>query len=88
MPVVSSFYGIKIYIYWNDDSHRHVPHFHAFYGEFQAAFSLNGDYLSGRMPITAQKLIKTWAVENYLELCYAWDEAIRLLPVRKIKGLI
>lgn len=88
MPVVSIFYGIKIYIYWEDDIHHHIPHFHAYYGEHQASFTLSGDCISGKIPKTAQKLIKIWALENYLELCYAWEEAIRSLPVRKIKGLI
>ena len=32
MPLVSEFYGIKIYMYWEDHS---PPHFHAEYGDNQ-----------------------------------------------------
>lgn len=32
MPRVSSFYGIAIFMYWNEGGHAR-PHFHARYGE-------------------------------------------------------
>ena len=38
MPVISEFFGIKIYMYWND----HFPeHFHAEYGEYKALVSIS-----------------------------------------------
>jgi hypothetical protein len=38
MPLISSFYGILIKMYFGD----HVPpHFHAEYGEFAAQISIN-----------------------------------------------
>jgi len=87
MPIVSSFYGIKIYIYWFEERH-HTPHFHAYYSEFQATFALDGEFIKGRMPKTAKKLIKRWALENHTEICYAWEEAIKDLPIRTIRGLL
>lgn len=33
MPSISSFFGVVIYMYFNDHS---PPHFHAEYGEFEA----------------------------------------------------
>jgi Domain of unknown function (DUF4160) len=32
MPRISSFYGIIIWMYWND---HNPPHFHATYGDFE-----------------------------------------------------
>jgi len=88
MPIVSSFYGIKIYIYWNDVSHRHIPHFHAKYGEYEATFDFQGHIIEGTLPRTARRLVKSWTLENKEELRYAWEKAINCEPLPKIKGLI
>ena len=39
MPCVSRFYGISISIYFRDHA---PPHFHAFYGEFEAVVEIAG----------------------------------------------
>jgi hypothetical protein len=37
MPRISEFYGLIIYMYYND----HLPpHFHAEYGEFEALYNI------------------------------------------------
>lgn len=87
MPKISEFYGIKIYIYWKDNNHHNLPHFHAIYNNFQAAFLLNGELLIGKFPTTAKKLIKTWALENKELIYYAWSQATIDGPLPKIKGL-
>ncbi len=38
MPVVSSFYGILIYFYFED---HNPPHFHARYNEYEALIDIN-----------------------------------------------
>lgn len=87
MPKISEFYGIKIFIYWNDQIHHNLPHFHAFYGEFEAAFTLDGELLIGKMPKTAKKLIKMWAVENHKLIEYTWSQAVMKKPLTAIRGL-
>ncbi len=87
MPKISEFYGIKIYIYWNDQSSHKLPHFHAFYGEYEGAFKLNGDPIVGIMPRTAKKLIKIWALENLELIEYAWRQAVMKKPLPTIKGI-
>lgn len=38
MPLVSEFYGIKVYMYWDE----HYPrHFHAEYGDYKALVSID-----------------------------------------------
>jgi hypothetical protein len=38
MPRISQFFGVVIYMYFND--HR-PPHFHAEYGEFEAVYAID-----------------------------------------------
>jgi hypothetical protein len=87
MPSISYFYGIKIYIFWNDSQHHRLPHFHAHYAEHIAAFDLQGKLLMGHMPNRAKKLIKIWALEKNSELVYAWGCAVDLKVVPQIEGL-
>jgi hypothetical protein len=88
MPKLSEFYGIKIFMYWDDYDRHSVPHFHAVYNEHQASFKLNGDKIIGHFPSTASKLVKKWALANHKILKYAWKEALKNRPLPKIKGLV
>ncbi len=87
MPSISDFYGIKIYMYWNDNEQHNTPHIHAFYAEFQASMDLSGNIVSGNLPKTAKKLTKKWILENKAILEYAWMRAKAKQPIPKIKGL-
>ena len=45
MPIISEFFGIKIYMYWSE----HYPeHFHAEYGKFKVLVSIHANWLSAR----------------------------------------
>jgi hypothetical protein len=59
MPVVSSFYGILIKMYFGD----HVPpHFHAEYGEYAAQFRISDlGVEQGWLPPKALALVVEWA---------------------------
>jgi len=59
MPVISSFYGILIKMYFGD----HPPsHFHADYAEFAAQISINGfAIIQGYLPPKALALVVEWA---------------------------
>lgn len=37
MPSISTFFGVVIYMYFNDHA---PPHFHAEYGEFEAVYNI------------------------------------------------
>jgi len=62
MPVISSFYGILIKMYFGD----HVPpHFHAEYAEFAAQISIRDlgileGYLPPKASIHQQELFENW----------------------------
>lgn len=50
MPTISLFYGIIIRMYWKDNAKHKMPHMHAYYGDYEAIFTLDGDILSGEFP--------------------------------------
>jgi len=70
MPVISSFYGILIKMYFGD----HVPpHFHAEYGEFSAQISITGfGIIEGYLPPKALALVVEWASIHKEELEKNW----------------
>ncbi|MDR1565472.1 MAG: DUF4160 domain-containing protein [Oscillospiraceae bacterium] len=41
MPIISSFYGILIYIYRELNGSHHTPHFHAKYSEFEGVYDMD-----------------------------------------------
>lgn len=71
MPCISEFYGILIYIYWND---HQPPHFHAKYGEFEILVDIRTlDVLEGKFPKRAKALVLEWAAEHKAELMEDWE---------------
>ena len=45
MPIISTYYGIIIRMYFKDSEQHHKPHFHATYGDAKAVFDLDGNIL-------------------------------------------
>lgn len=70
MPVISSFYGILIKMYFGD----HLPaHFHAEYAEFTAQIAIdNLGILQGYLPPKALALVIEWASVHQEELRKNW----------------
>lgn len=55
VPQVSEFYGIKIYMYWND---HQPPHFHASYSGREVLIDIeNGTVIQGLFPVAQLKLV-------------------------------
>jgi hypothetical protein len=85
VPTIAFFYGIAIRMYLND----HAPaHFHAIYGAHEATFSIEtGDLLDGRVPRTAERLIREWHALHREELVANWRVARAGELPRRIGGL-
>jgi hypothetical protein len=81
MPVIATFYGIVIKMYFND----HLPpHLHAIYGEYNGVFDLNTlELIEGDLPSRAVKLIKEWEAEYKDELVKMWKNR----DFKKLPGL-
>jgi hypothetical protein len=56
MPRISSFYGITIWMYWNEGKHAR-PHFHARYAGEVASVDLEGRLIAGSLPRRALALV-------------------------------
>jgi hypothetical protein len=88
MPRISSFYGISIWIYYDEIRHRGRPHFHAYYGEDGASFDI--DYLTllaGELPRHAHRLVVEWARVHQVELRANWEHALNHRPLESIDPL-
>lgn len=86
MLKISEFYGITIYAHHDEVNPHLTPHFRACYGVHEAIFLHNGRHVIGKIPKTAKKLIKTWALENKEELYDFLLLAVTNIPIRQIKG--
>ncbi len=74
MPELSRFYGIIIRMFSEPFERHHVPHFHAYYGEHVAVFSISPVVLIvGFLPQRQQRLVEAWAELHVEELLAAWN---------------
>ncbi len=68
MPLISSFYGILIYIYHEINSQHNIPHFHAKYNEYESVYDFEGNQIEGDLPKKKGKLVEAWCTLHEDEL--------------------
>lgn len=85
MPLISEFYGIKIYMYWDD----HIPpHFHAEYGNSKVLIDIkNVVVLRGIFPTKQLKIILAWCELHKEELLSNWESAKNHGILKRIQPL-
>ena len=85
MPIISTFFGIIIRMFFDD----HEPaHFQAEYQRQNASFDFSGKMLVGSIrSTTARKLIREWAKAHHLELEENWKRAKALKPLNQVAPL-
>lgn len=72
MPILSSFYGIIIKMFFIQADHN-PPHVHAIYGEYLGAIDIRtGNLIDGDLPKKAQALVKEWVNIHRDELLHIW----------------
>jgi len=87
MPTISMFYGIIIRMYFAPGEHN-PPHFHAYYNEFKATFSIETlEVIEGNLPRKQKRLVQAWAELHMDELRADWELAMNGEPVYKIDPL-
>ena len=85
MPRISSFYGIIIWMYWND---HNPPHFHATYGDFEILIQIQDlSVYAGSLPSRAFGLVMEWAMFHQTELLENWQLMTEDKPLKKIAPL-
>jgi Domain of unknown function (DUF4160) len=88
MPQICSFYGITIWMYYDEEQHGGRPHFHASYGEAEAAFDFEDlAVIAGHLPPRARRLVSKWAAARRAELHDNWKRAREHRPLVAVEPL-
>jgi Domain of unknown function (DUF4160) len=74
MPELSRFYGIVIRMFSEPSARHRRSHFHAYYQEHVAVFSISPIALvAGSLPKRQQRLVEAWAELHQEELISDWQ---------------
>jgi len=84
MPLISEFFGLKVYMYWND---HNPPHFHVQYAGKEAVFNLDGDMIEGFVPKRQKRMVQVWIDINQDALYENWKLLQEEGQHKKIKPL-
>ena len=61
-------------MYWEAGAQHHMPHFHAYYQEHTAIFSIDPiELMEGSMPRRQSRLVEAWAELHQTELMRDWE---------------
>jgi len=88
MPTLSLFYGILVKMNWRDVGQHNKPHLHAYYGDYEAVFTLDGELLAGDFPARQKAYVKAWALLHEDDLLANWklaangEETFRIDPLK------
>ena len=89
MPELSRFFGIIIRMYMEAGIQHHRPHFHAYYGDEMAIYSLDSiEVLAGSLPKRQQRLVEAWAELHQAELEASWQQLQAGQPPQPIAPLM
>ncbi len=85
MPRISQFFGILIYMYYNDHA---PPHFHAEYSGNEALYEIETlRVYAGELPRRVHNLVLEWADLHRQELMEDWQRARNGETLSDIKPL-
>ena len=91
MPSISHFYGLVIWLYWDEDKGpHHTPHVHAEYAGMEAVVAIpEGEVLEADdgFPPKKLRMVQTWIDIHAEELMANWNLAVNHNEVFKIPGL-
>ena len=88
MPSIARFRGITIYMYTEGDAPHRLPHFHAYYGEYMASFTISPPtLLEGSLPRRQLRLVLAWAELYEEELSDNWQRVQNGQTPHNIQGI-
>ncbi len=84
MPIISTFFGIIVRMYFAD----HAPaHIHVEYQGHEALIAIaDGAVVDGHLPRRACALVRQWCIDHHAELAQNWLNAQALKPLNRIPG--
>ncbi|MGI8595544.1 MAG: DUF4160 domain-containing protein [Solirubrobacteraceae bacterium] len=86
IPRLSSFYGITIFMYWNEGKHAR-RHIHARYAGHVGSVDLDGKLIAGSLSRRALSLVAEWTSLHRDELEANWERARRDEPLEPVDPL-
>jgi hypothetical protein len=88
MPELSRFFGVIIRMYWEAHAPHHKPHFHAYYQDEVAVYSIDPiELIAGSLPRRQQRLVEAWVELHQQELADDWERlqtGLRPLPIQPL----
>ncbi len=85
MPQISRFFGISIYMYYDE---HNPPHFHVIYDEDEGQIGISPlALIEGKLSSRALGLAMEWAALHQEELLENWELMRANMPPRKIVPL-
>ena len=84
MPVISRFYGIIIFMNYND---HEPPHFHARYGEQEVIVGIISGMVTGQMSKRALHMLFEWMQTHQQDLMENWNLARERKSLKQIAPL-
>ena len=84
MPTISRFYGIVVFMNYND---HQPPHFHARYQDQEIIVEIETDVVEGRMSKRALRMVLEWAELHQAELRQNWEQARQRQSLNAISPL-
>ncbi len=87
MPELCRFEGMIIKLIFGDNVQHNKPHIHVYFAEFEASVGIDGELLSGSLPVKKLTILQAWMILHEDELYKAWNKAVRNEPFGKIEPL-
>ena len=89
MPELSRFFGITVRMFAETGSPHHAAHFHAYYQDEVAIFSIDPvEMIAGSLPKRQRRLVEAWAELHDTELKADWhrlQEGRKPLPIEPLR---
>jgi hypothetical protein len=89
MPELARFYGIIIRMFAEPAAPHHQPHFHAYYQDAVAIYSITPvEVIAGTLPVRQRRLVEAWAELHQSELQTDWEllqRGQRPAPIEPLK---
>ncbi len=84
MPIISTFYGIIIMMFFED---HNPPHFHVKYGDYEAIIHIADGEVEGKLPRRVLAMVFEWLDLHKDELMENWQRIEQNKHVNKIQPL-
>ena len=85
MPEISRFYGIVVFINYNDHT---PPHFHARYQDQEVTIEIQTGIVQGKMSKRALRMLLEWSEKHQDELIRNWELSRQRKPLEKVPPLM